>query len=74
MAPLLTWVEVDVGGDTRCDEGDAHRPTHRFFIVEHLELIHMGMPEELSRDCAFISGEGSRRKTYSKIYISSIKH
>ena len=63
---LLTWVEVDVGGGTRCDEGDAHRPSHRFFIIEHLELIHMGMPEKLSRDGAFISEDGSRRKKKEK--------
>ena len=63
---LLTWVEVDVGGGTRCDEGDAHRPSHRFFIIEHLELIHMGMPEKLSRDGAFVSEDGSRRKKKKK--------
>lgn len=47
-----TRIEVDVGGDTWCDEGNGDGTGQRLLIVEQLELVHVCVPEELGCDGA----------------------
>ena len=57
---VLTWVEVDVGGDAGGDEGHAHRAAHGGLVVKHLELVQVRVTEELPRDGALVPDDDKR--------------
>lgn len=65
---VCTWVEVDIGGDGGSDEGHAHSPSHRRLVIKHLELIHVSVAKELTRDCTLIPGHRQKhiKTTHSR--------
>ena len=62
MGRVLTWVEVDVGGDAGGDEGHTHRAGHGGLVVKHLELIQVRVTEELPRDGTLVPGGTPRQR------------
>ena len=59
-----TWVEVNVGGNTRSDVGYAQRPGHGLLVIKHLKLINVGVTKELARDGAFIPTKQTKKGTH----------
>lgn len=47
-----TGIEVDVGGDAWCNEGNGDGTGQRLLIVEQLKLVQVRVPEELGSDGA----------------------